>query len=226
MSDSNQALSEDAPAVESADLRTSESIKPVILASGPMGNCCGWARWAFVAMAIVTVASIASAAYFAGRSAQLSAFGGNGIRDIFPTIDAAAAVSSEKFSMATGAISGDAEGLFMLDHNSGLLQCSVIYPRLGRFLGNFSINVTEALPSGGKGGQYMIATGLANFPSSSSRPAATSVVYVLEVTSGDYACYGIPFNRVAMNAGKPQQLPMVLISKGSANPLIDRDSLR
>ena len=185
---------------------------------------------AFAGMGVATLFSISAAAYFAGRSAQLSSFrtsdGITNVADLFPTVDAAAAVSSEKFSMATGAISQDAEGLFMLDHNSGLLQCSVIYPRARRFLGNFSINVTEALPTGGKGGQYMIATGLANFPSSSSQPAASSVVYVLEVSSGAYACYGIPFNRAAMNANRPQQQPMVLLSTGTANPLVDRDSER
>ena len=177
-------------------------------------------------MALTTLLSISAAAYFMGRAAQATSFRTNTINDVFPNINAAAAVTSEKFSMATGPVSAEAEGLFMLDHNSGLLQCSVIYPRTGRFMGNFAINVSEALPSGGKGGQYMIATGLANFPSSSSRPAASSVVYVLEVTSGNYACYGIPFNNTMMNSRQPQQMPMVLISTGTANPLIDRDSLR
>ena len=221
MPDSDQVLPKEVSGALSSV--TADSVTPV---SASTGRCCGWEKWALIVMAAVTLGSISTAAYFAGRSAQMSRFEGTSLQELFPTIDAAAAMTSEKFSMATGPLSGDAEGLFMLDHNSGLLQCSVIYPRLGRFLGNFSINVTEALPSGGKGGQYMIATGLANFPSSSSRPAAQSVVYVLEATSGDYACYGIPFNRAAMNAGKAQQMPMVLISKGSANPLIDRDSLR
>ena len=221
MREPNQVLPE-----ENSNGQSSVTPSPLMREPASMAKCCGWEKWALGVMAIVTLCSISTAAYFAGRSTRMSVFGDKNLQDLFPTIDAAAAMTSEKFSMATGPLSGDAEGLFMLDHNSGLLQCSVIYPRLGRFLGNFSINVTEALPSGGKGGQYMIATGLANFPSSSSRPAAQSVVYVLEVSSGDYACYGIPFNRAAMNAGKPQQMPMVLISKGSANPLIDRDSLR
>ncbi len=42
------------------------------------------------------------------------------------------AVVSEKFSIATGPVADDSEGFFMLDHNSGLLQCQVIYPRLGQ----------------------------------------------------------------------------------------------
>jgi hypothetical protein len=210
MSDADQSLSTEFPIADTAESK----------------KCCGWATWALAAMAITTLISLSTAAYFAGRAAQATSLRTSAIDGLFPNIDAAAAVTSEKFSIATGPVSEEAEGLFMLDHNSGLLQCAVIYPRVGRFMANFAINVSEALPSGGKGGQYMIATGLANFQSSSSRPAGSSVVYVLEVTSGNYACYGIPFSNAMMNSKQPQQSPLVLISTGTANPLIDRDSLR
>ena len=166
-----------------------------------------------------TIAATAAAGFFAGRATQQSP------SVEFPLIEATAAVSSEKFSMSTGMISDRAEGLFVLDHNSGLLQCSVIYPRLGRFLGLFTVNVGEALATGGKGGRYMMVTGLADFPSSSSHPAASSVIYVLDTATGNYACYGIPFDRVKMNANRAQQGSRVLISTGTANPVIDRDDL-
>ena len=94
-----------------------------------------------------------------------------------------------------------------------------------RFLGLFTANVGEALSSGGKGGRYMMVTGLVDFPSSSSRPAASSVIYVLDTATGNYACYGVPFDRVKMNANRPQQGALVLISQGTANPVIDRDDL-
>jgi hypothetical protein len=48
----------------------------------------------------------------------------------------------------------------------------------------------------------------------------------MDTTTGNYACYGIPFNSVFVNAGRPQQGALVLISTGSANPVIDRDNLR
>ena len=54
--------------------------------------------------------------------------------------------------MATGEVSDDAEGLFVLDHNSGLLQCSVVYPRSGQFMARFQVNVAEALGSRGQKG--------------------------------------------------------------------------
>ncbi len=143
-----------------------------------------------------------------------------------PTIDASAAVGSDKFSMATGAVGESGEGLFVLDHNSGLLQCAVLYPRMAQFMALFTVNVSEALANGGKGGKYIMATGQMDFPSTSSRPAAPLVVYVLDTSSGNYACYGVPFNRAAVNSGKPQQGGMILLGTGTANPIADRDSGR
>lgn len=183
-------------------------------------SCCGLGPWAVGALLVIGVASVAFAAFFAGRATSATA------RVELPPIDATAAVTSEKFSMATGPVSGESEGLFVLDHNSGLLQCSVIYPRIGKFAATFSVNVSDALASGGKGGQYMMATGLADFPRASNNPVGQSVVYVLDSATGKFACYGIPFNRVLMNSGQPQSGTLRLLAVGTASPLIDRDSLR
>ena len=143
-----------------------------------------------------------------------------------PVLEAGSSVTSEKYSLATGAISDDADGVFVLDHNSGLLQCTVIYPRLGRFMAQFTINVAEALGTGGKGGNYMMVSGRADFPRSSSQPAAGTVIYVMDTATGNYACFGVPFDRVAKNANRQQAGAMVLITTGTANPMIDRDNLR
>lgn len=186
--------------------------------------CCGRLRSVVTPMLVlVTIVSICAAAYFAGRSSAIQA-DGNPLQ--LPLIDATSAVTSDKYSVATGAVSEDADGLFVLDHNSGLLQCSVIYPRMGKFLAHYSINVAEAVGTGAKGGKYMMLTGRASFPRASNRPAASTVVYVMDTASGNYACYGIPFDNVAKNANRPQQGVLVLISTGSANPVIDRDNLR
>ncbi|WP_146518585.1 hypothetical protein [Stieleria varia] len=199
------------------------------------GPCCSGAKiwnslrhygWRVTGVAVVA-ASLFTATFFAGKATSLSeqlnrpqtGFNIPGL----PTIGATASVTSEKFSMATGPVSQQAEGLFVLDHNSGLLQCSVMYPRQGRFLGLFTVNVMEALGSGDKGGGYIMATGLVDMPSSSQNPVASSVVYVLNTSTGAYACYGIPFDRVSMNGGRPQQAPMVLVAVGNADPILDRD---
>lgn len=52
------------------------------------------------------------------------------------------------------------------------------------------------------------------------------MVYVLDTSTGGYACYGVPYNRVAETSGQPQQNNLVLIGAGQARQSIDRDSLR
>ncbi|EMI53554.1 hypothetical protein [Rhodopirellula sallentina] len=213
----------------------------------PLANnsvCCNWLsaktlqRFAIATLVIVAATATYAAAYFAEMAQQANAnieaahAAAADADDVLanweglPIANAAAAVSSEKFSVCTGLISEESEALFVLDHNSGLLQCSVLYPRLGRFMATYTINVADALGMEAKGGSYIMVTGTADFPSSSNRPLGFSVVYVLDTASGNYACYGVPFDRVAMKSNRPQQGVMFLIGQGSANPVIDRDDLR
>lgn len=198
-------------------------------------RCCGFPvfvnpRYLAIGLCVVvTVSAIGTAAYFAGvasEARQQSRTGSQSDWANLPIANATAAVSSENYSLATGPISEGSEALFVLDHNSGLLQCSVIYPRMGQFMATFTTNVADVLGADAKGGKYIMTTGTADFPRSSNRPVGFSVVYVLDTATGNYACYGVPFDRVAMNANRPQQGLMVMISRGTANPVIDRDDLR
>ncbi len=142
-------------------------------------------------------------------------------------IDATASATSDSFSIATGSVGKSAEGFFMLDHDTGLLQCHVLYPRLGRFGASFATNVKDTLPGGGKGGGYLMVTGFADFPGGSNQPISSgAVLYVMDASTGAYACYAVPFDRVAENAGRPQQNALVLIGKGEARQVIERDTLR
>jgi hypothetical protein len=142
------------------------------------------------------------------------------------TADATAAVSSDKYSIATGPVGDEAEGFFVLDHNSGLLQCSVIYPRMGQgqFLGLFTANVNDTLGAGAKGGTYLMVTGQAEFPRASNRAiGANTLVYVLNTATGNYAAYAIPFDRTKNTAGIAQQGLLIPWGTGQANPVIKRD---
>ncbi len=184
------------------------------------------------ALLVVTLVSICSAAYFAGLSnAMAAANAASAVNqqewlNRLPLINASTSATSEKFSVATGSVAQDSEGLFVLDHNSGLLQCKVIYPRLGKFLGQFTTNVGEALGTGGKGGSYIMVTGRADFPRASNRPTGACVVYILDTATGNYACYYVPFNESTVATNRPQQGMLILLDRGSANPVIDRDNLR
>ena len=189
-------------------------------------RCCGGLRkTAAIGAAVVLAAVLVASAYFVGRARgradQPVTWTGQ-----LPPIDATGSVSSEQYSLATGLVTDEAEGMFVLDHNSGLLQCSVMYPRAGRFMATFTANVADALPTGGKGGRYIMTTGRVDFPRASNRPVGSSVVYVLDTATGSYACYGVPFDRSAMNIGRPQQGMLPLLATGNASPILDRDSLR
>ena len=186
-------------------------------------RCCDWQRLTTPFLAFVTLISLGAAGYFAGRSHSPTNEQLTGL----PLLNAAAAVSDERYSIATGAVSEEADGFFVLDHNSGLLQCNVIYPRLGgKFMARFVTNVNDAVGTGAKGGKYMMLTGRAQFPRASNRPAASTVVYVMDTASGNYACYGIPYDRVVANTNRQQQGVLVLLTTGTANPVIDRDNIR
>lgn len=197
--------------------------------------CCGLARLISPAviipvLGVATLLSVCAAAYFAGR-ANVMASRDSTIDyqqwvDSLPLINAGTAAASDKFSIATGPISSEAEGLFVLDHNSGLLQCQVMYPRVAQFRASFAVNVGETLGAGGKGGKYMMVTGGIDFPRASNRPAANGVVYVMDTATGNFACYGIPFDQTSVPNNRPQQGSLILIHQGSANPVIDRDNLR
>lgn len=184
---------------------------------GSLACCSGLRRfWTLCMLA----AAVALVAFIAGR------WSAPGLP--MPTvIDASGSVTGGEFSVATGMVGEEAEGFFVLDHATGLLQCNVLYPRMGRFMAGFTANVKEQLPGGGKGGGYLMVTGFADFPSGSNRlltPGA--VVYVIDTSTGAYACYGVPFNRVASTAGQQQGGRLIVIGLGQARPLIDRDALR
>jgi len=177
-------------------------------------------------LAGVTIASLCVAAYFAGQNSQSRPPASPWLDSLQLTPTAASANKENAYSIATGQVSEDAEGVFVLDHNSGLLQCNVIYPRTARFSAQFTTNVGDALGTSGKAGDYLLVTGGVNFPRASNRPASPTIVYVLDTATGDFACYGIPFDRAAVATNRAQQGAMVLLHTGKANPVIDRDDLR
>lgn len=198
-------------------------IEPTIASTS---SCCSLQKFAMPVLSTITIIAVCAAVFYAGRASQIESLHENAFHTL-PLVNASASANvAEKYSIATGQVSEDSEGFFVLDHNSGLLQCNVIYPRTGRFMAQFSVNVGDALGTTGKGGDYIIVTGSANFPRASNRPIAPTIVYVLDAKSGNYACYGIPFDRQAGTANRAQQRDMFLINTGSASAVPDRDKLR
>ena len=139
-------------------------------------------------------------------------------------INATASDSGEEFSLATGRVSGDAEGLFVLDHATGQLQCYVMYPRTAKFGAVFSTNVGEALAGRGeKGAKYVMVTGDASFPGGGRTSPAGTVLYVLDTTSGAFVAYGLPFDRTMMTANRPQQGVLTPLDMGQVRQVAIRE---
>lgn len=180
----------------------------------------GWIV-ACATMACVTIVSLATAGYFVGVSnANRSDSDASAANFRFPlpeTINAVGAVANEKFSITTGVVSEEAEGFFVLDHNSGIVQCTVYYPRQNQIMASFTANAGEVLGAGGKGGSYLMVTGQADL-SRGGRPGilAPTILYVLNTANGNYALFSIPFDRQAVAQGRPQQGIMIPVGAGTA----------
>lgn len=133
-------------------------------------------------------------------------------------VRASASHSGETMALATGLID-EQEGLFVLDYLTGELQCYILNPRGPTvFFAVFRTNVINALGvEQGKRPSYAMVTGVVDFlrGAAIARPAG-SVVYVCDTNTGNIAAYGIPWNRTAAAAGRPQQGALILLDVAKA----------
>lgn len=118
------------------------------------------------------------------------------------------AVSGKNMSFATGRIEGDVEGLFVLDHLTGNLQCFVLNARSGQLGASYRTNVLEDMgiqPGAGEL-EYGMVTG--SFDFSNLRQGqdryAQCICYVTEVNSGRVLGYTFMFNGTLASRGELQ----------------------
>ena len=103
-------------------------------------------------------------------------------------LKAAGSDSSDNFSLATGAISDQAEGAFFLDALTGDLQCIIPYARTGQIGGHFKTNVFNDLQvQRTKKPRLLMVTGDVQFVGN-NRPG-NSLVYIVDATTGNFAAY-------------------------------------
>lgn len=132
---------------------------------------------------------------------------------------------SETMAIATGSIDGQTEGLYTLDCLTGDLQCAVLNPRNSRIGALFRTNVMKDLRiDGTKKPNFLMVTGTTNFVGGvgNVRPAS-SVVYVVDATTGRFVIYGVPWQRDMAARGAPQQAPLMLMDGGTARNIVIRD---
>lgn len=134
-------------------------------------------------------------------------------------LNAGTSARTESMSMATGLVDGNVEGLFVLDHASGNLQCWVLNPRTGQVGGIYRANVTADLMNVGKTEQpdYIMTTG--NFFFSGNNTGSTSpgqsICYIADGKTGNVVGYGLVYNKQAIKRGIVQNGLLKIVCKGS-----------
>ena len=121
----------------------------------------------------------------------------------------------ETMTIATGMIDEGMEGLFVLDHVTGMLRVLVVNPRTGGPGGFYEHNVVADLGAiQGKKSRLLMVTGTAQFRSFTGnyRPAQT-IVYVADANTGMYAGYLLPWDKTMANYNAAQVNPMRLLFK-------------
>ena len=121
-------------------------------------------------------------------------------------LQAATSANNDALSMSTGLITSEVEGLWLLDHETGKLQCWVMSPRTGAVAAIFTTNVAKDLDSSKGQPKLLMTTG--NFFFTGGRAGnltpAQSICYVANTTSGVVAGYSVNVNRTQIQRGGKQ----------------------
>ena len=121
-------------------------------------------------------------------------------------LQAATSANNDSLSMSTGSITAEVEGLWLLDHETGKLQCWVMSPRTGAVAAIFTTNVAKDLDSSKGKPELLMTTG--NFFFTGGRVGnltpAQSICYVANTTSGVVAGYSVNVNRTQIQRGAQQ----------------------
>ena len=137
----------------------------------------------------------------------LGLLAGLNVQGLWPNIPlhASATDGYESFSIATGMVDNDVEGLYFLDYLTGDLVGAVINPKTGTFNSRFTYNVSNDFTGTGRNAKYLMVTGIANLPRGrAGYQPASSIVYIADATSGQVGAYVMPWNSSMQAAGKPQ----------------------
>ncbi len=167
------------------------------------------------------MAAIGGLGYFLGSASKPTATESNSIFAGIPSdsippelLRASATHGASNLAIATGAVDENAEGFFALDFLTGDLKGWVYNPRTGAFGAAFYTNVQPQLGQS-RNPEYLLVTGGVSTTGGGSnvRPAGT-LVYVVDVKSGFFAAYAIPWDRTAQSSGFGQQGAFVLAGGG------------
>ncbi len=169
-----------------------------------------------VALVVLIGVTSGVGAYLGNRMAQQ-----NVLNNLPPIeLNAGTAARTKSMSMATGLIDGNVEGLFVVDHLTGNLQCWLLNTRTGQVGGIYRASAATDLAVGGKTGQpdYIMTTGNFFFSGgfAGNDAPSQSVCYVGDANTGNVVGYGVIYNKQAITRGVVQQGLLKGVCKGAA----------
>ncbi len=164
---------------------------------------------------VTAMASVAAVAFWFGlQTATPVASALDGSRIPPEVLRATATHGGANLAVATGPVSEESDGIFFLDYITGNLQCWVYNPRIQQFGARFETNITRELPAT-KNAEYLLVTGAAQpGPTASNARPGGCLVYVVDVKSGLFAAYTMPWTRAAETSGQTQQGPLIFVQGG------------
>jgi hypothetical protein len=129
-------------------------------------------------------------------------------------LSASASHGGSNMAVCTAIVDENSEGFFALDFITGDLKGWVYYPRMGKFGGLFMTNVQGVLGAS-KNPEYLLVSGATSTVASggNTRPAA-SLIYVVDMRSGFFAAYTIPWNKTQESSGLAQVNQFIAVDGG------------
>lgn len=124
------------------------------------------------------------------------------------------ASGGKTISMATGAITNEVDGLFILDHLTGTLQCWVLNTRTGNVGGIYAADVGVALGLDKGDPDFVMTTGGFYLRSTGAVKPANSICYVGEGKSGKVVGFSLAYDKAGIQAGAVQRGELNVVCSG------------
>ena len=133
--------------------------------------------------------------------------------------------AGKNVSLATGQIDEGNEGIYILDHLNGNLQCWLINPRTNKIGGVYRANIFDALPDLKQGDDldFVLTTGNFNFQNRGNQQLARSIAFVGVGKSGVVAGFGFRFDKTVIQRGNIQEGTLEVVVNGPIRDLQIRE---
>ena len=200
-----------------------EFLQPEIVDVKNQPRCCSMsyvATGVFVGVALTVLFGVA---YYAGRQSanidlqptnQGSWNGIPGDRIHPDFLSASATHGGSNMAVCTASVDENAEGFFAIDFVTGDLKGWVYYPRMQKFGGLLMTNVQGVLGASKNPEYLLVSGGAASIPTGGNVKPASSLLYVVDMRSGMFAAYQIPWSRTQESSGQGQMSPFVFVDGG------------